>query len=136
MQKKVVITLPGIKAVSRNQTAGNFWRYHEQLTIAETWMYTYGKRHEYHFEKRVDIKITAYYDTRGRNKCADPANIDDKIFTDILIRYKKQGARGTKAQEKNVWFIQDDSPTFIRSITKEAIPTNEYGIVIEMTECE
>lgn len=131
-KKSVTIELPGIKAVSRNQTTGHFIHYYQQLTKAEQWMLLFGKRFEHHFERPVDVYITAYYDTRGNKKCADAPNIDDKIFTDVLIRWKKQG-RG-KAIERPVWFIEDDRPEYLRQVIKEAIPSNEYKVVIEIKE--
>lgn len=135
--KTLQIVLPGIKAVSRNQTTGHFIHYFEQLTKAEQWMWTYGKRLEYHFTKQVDVYIVAYYDTRGRNKCADTPNIDDKIFTDILIRYKNQRVAGkTMRLERNVWFLQDDNTKYLRMVQKTAIPSDHYEVVITIAEVE
>lgn len=141
--KSITIELPGVKAVSRNQTTGHFYKYHKELATAEQYVWLCGKVCEYHFEKRVDIKITAYYDTRGNKKCADPSNIDDKIFVDALIRWKKQGGSRkkkelglSKALEKPVWFIEDDDHRYIRYVTKEAIPGTEYKVIINITEIE
>lgn len=132
--KTVIIELPGIKAVSRNQTTGHFIKYHKQLTLAEQWMMTYGKAKEYHFEKQVDVTIVAYYDTRGHNKCADSANIDDKIFTDTLIRYKPSKEYGKIPRA--VWFIEDDKGKYLRYVHKLAVPSDHYKVVITITEVE
>lgn len=128
------IELPGIKAVSRNQTGGHYFRYRKQLQLAETWMLTYGKRLEHHFTKQVDVYIAAYYKTNGNNKLADSPNIDDKIFTDILNRYKprKKGAR----LERKVWFIEDDNPKYLRYVVKKSVPSNIYKVVIIIKEVE
>lgn len=133
-KKTIVIRLPGIKAVSRNQTAGHWHKYKNQLQLAETWMMAFGKRYEHHFENLVDVHITAYYKTQGNNKVADSPNIDDKIFTDVLIRYK-QRLRG-KAVERPVWFIEDDNPNYLRYVTKESIPSDHYEVVITIKEVE
>lgn len=154
MPKIVVITLPGIKAVSRNETTGHFIKYQTQLIRAEQWMQTYGKRFEYHFEKRVDVLIQAYYDTRllavsiksGKRKgqltnawkhAADTPNIDDKIFTDILNRYKTVKVLGKLQRiERNPWFIEDDKPKYLRFVHKESIMSDHYKVVITITEVE
>lgn len=108
--------------------------YYQQLNLAENWCWVFGKAQEHHFTKQVDVLIQAYYDTRGRKKCADTPNIDDKIFTDILIRYKKQGRRKKQAVERRVWFIEDDSPEYLRRVVKESIPSDHYKVVITITE--
>lgn len=137
----VTLILPGIKAVSRNETTGHFYKYHKQLALAEQWVWMFGKANEHHFESKVDVHITAYYDTRGNKKCADPSNIDDKIFVDALIRWKKQGGSAqkkalglSKALEKPVWFLEDDDHRYIRYVTKEAVPSDHYEVHITITE--
>lgn len=136
--KQIIIELPGIKAVSRNDTTGHFINYYNRLTEAEQWMFTYGKHKEYHFENQVDVLIEAYYDTRGHKKCADTPNIDDKIFTDILIRYKsiKDKTLGIVRNEKPVWFIEDDQSKYLRYVTKRAYPSDHYKVVITISEVE
>lgn len=131
--KVVEITLPDIKAVSRNDTTGHYFNYKNQLNLAEKWMATFGKRFEYHFNCLVDVDIKAYYDTRGRHKCADTPNIDDKIFTDILVRWKQ--SKHGKASERSVWFIEDDNHKHLHIVTKEAIPSNGYKVIITIKEC-
>lgn len=139
---EVVITLPGIKAVSRNQTTGNYWKYRSVLMEAEQWMLTFGKRYEYHFTKLVDVDITAYYKVgyskidRKMSRLIDTPNIDDKIFTDCLIRYKQQGTKGSHAIERPVWFIEDDNPKYLRFVTKRSIPSDEYKVVISIKEVD
>lgn len=146
LKKSVTITLPGIKAVSRNQTTGHFYHYYSQLMLAEQWMWTYGKAHEYHFTVPVDVTITAYYKNTRRQvlksgkikeiliDCPDAPNIDDKIFTDILVRWKQQ--KKGSAIERKVWFIEDDNGDYLRSVHKYAIPSTEYKVVITITEAE
>ncbi len=129
---QVTIELPGIKAVSRNETTGHYIKYYTQLTLAESWMALYGKSSEMHFSKLVDVDVVAYYKTQSRSKCADSPNIDDKIFTDVLIRYKKQ--KGKPAFERKVWFIEDDSPKYLRTVTKRSVPSTEYKVVITIRE--
>lgn len=125
--KSLKIELPGIKAVSRNQTTGHFTKYQERLNEAEEWMIIHGRKLEHHFTERVDVEILAYYDARGNKKPADTPNVDDKIFTDTLIRYKpSQYGR----IERNVWFIEDDNPKYLRRVIKEAIPSDHYKVVI------
>ena len=143
-QKTVKIYLPGIKAVSRNQTTGHFYHYYDQLATAEKWMWTYGKRLEYHFEKPVTVDIVAYYkDTRtivsknnnvfvGKINTPDVPNIDDKIFTDVLVRWKRQ-KKGPPI-ERSVWFIEDDNPSMLKSVTKTSIPGDQYGVLIIIKE--
>lgn len=139
---QVTIELPGIKAISRNQTTGNYWKYREVLIQAENWMITFGKRFEHHFTKLVDVDITAYYKTgynkltRGTARLIDTPNIDDKIFTDCLIRYKQQGVKGAKALERRVWFIEDDNPKYLRRVTKQTIPGEENKVVITIKEVD
>lgn len=134
MKKQVTIELPGIKAVSRNETTGHWFRYSAQLTKAENWMCTYGKAKEVRFDKPVDVIISAYYNTTGRSQAADTPNIDDKIFTDILIRYKSSKKFGRI--ERPVWFIEDDSPKYLRRVIKQSIPSNHYKVVIEIKEVD
>ncbi len=117
---QLIIELPGIKAVSRNETTGHFINYQRQLIKAEQWMKAYGKRHEYHFEKQVDVLIEAFYDCRGRNKIADTPNIDDKIFTDTLNRWKTMKVVGKLMRvERSPWFIEDDNPTYLRDVLND-----------------
>lgn len=131
---QVIIELPGIKAISRNDTTGHFIHYHTNLTNAEQWMVTYGKHQEHHFTRPIDVLIEAYYDTRGRNKVADSPNIDDKIFTDILNRWKPSRKLGR--QERAVWFIEDDNPKYLRNVTKRSYSSDQYKVVITMVEVE
>jgi len=136
----VTIELPGIKAVSRNQTTGNYWKYREVLNQAEDWMYTFGKHVEHHFESAVDVDVTAYFRigynklTRGSTRAIDTPNIDDKIFTDCLIRYKPQGIKGSSAIERKVWFIEDDNPKYLRFVTKRSVASTENKVVIVIRE--
>lgn len=130
--KQIIIELPGVKAVSRNQTNGAYWGYHAQLVRAEQWMLTFGKNKEYHFETPVNVLVEAYYDCTGRSKIADSPNIDDKIFTDILIRWKKK--KKGPAIERGVWFLEDDSPTYLESVTKRSIRSDQNKVVITITE--
>ncbi len=129
--RALTIVLPGIRAISRNQTSGHYFKYREQLKRAERWMLTYGKAVEYHFEKQVDVTIEAYYNTKGRRKLTDTPNIDDKIFTDILNRFKPR--KKGPAAERAVWFIEDDAPKFLRKVTKRSVPCtyDEVRIFIE-----
>src|SRR6266571_8532956 len=130
---KVVIELPGIKAVSRNDTTGHFFHYKERLNEAETWAATFGKAVEHHFTQPVDVLIEAHYRTDGRYKIADAPNIDDKIFTDILIRWVNRtlgtayvgGKRKkvVKRVERDVWWLEDDSPEYLRYVIKRAVPS-------------
>lgn len=148
---QVVIELPGIRAISRNETTGHFINYYKVLTQAERWMWAHGKSKEYHFEKRVDILIEAYIDTvnayqavgktgKLRTEYAnliDAPNVDDKIFTDTLNRYKTVKVAGKlKRIERDPWFIQDDKPEFVRLVAKRVYPANHYKIVITITEVE
>lgn len=131
---KVVIELPGIKAVSRNETTGHFFHYKARLNEAETWAWALGKSKEYHFTGPVDVLIEAYYNATGRSKAADTPNIDDKIFTDILVRYKRQ--KSGPPIERKVWWIEDDSPTYLRYVKKCAIRSDHYKVVITIEEIE
>lgn len=131
---KIKIELPDIKAVSRNDTTGHYFKYQKQLARAEKWMIAYGKRFEYHFTNPVDVLIEAYYKTQSRFKCADTPNIDDKIFTDILNHWKPK--KNGPAIERKVWFIEDDNPKYLRFVVKKAIPANEYKVVITIKEVE
>lgn len=145
----VVIELPGIQAVSRNETTGHFINYKNVLNMAEQWTNIYAKRVEHHFENQVDVLIEGYFDCRLRNviiqsgkrtgqitrawgKAIDTPNIDDKIFTDILLRYK--GSREHGRIERPVWFIEDDSPKYLRFVKKISIPSDHYKVVITITE--
>lgn len=134
--KTVTIELPGIKALSRNQTTGHWFNYAKQLAIAENWMHTFGKAKEFHFTGPVDVVIEAYYNIKAeglaRPKIADPSNIDDKIFVDTLIRYKKSRANGKV--ERPVWFIEDDSSTYMRMVSKISYPSTENKVVITISE--
>lgn len=147
--KTVTIELPGIKAVSRNETTGHYFSYRTRLNEAENWMLLYGKPYEYHFAGPVDVSIEAYYDTtlkevnilRGKRagtrvkrwqKVADTPNIDDKIFTDILVRHKPNKKHGPI--ERRVWFIEDDSPLYLRTVTKRAIASDHYKVLIIISE--
>lgn len=125
---QLIIELPGIKAVTRNETSGHYFKYRRQFIQAEKWIRTFGKQYTEKFDKPVDVCIIAYYDTRGRKKITDAPNIDDKIFTDILIRWKKM--KGAPAVEKQVWFIEDDAPKYLRYVTKRSIASDHYKIVI------
>lgn len=129
---KIVIELPGIKAVSRNETGGHYFAYRSRLNEAEQWMLTYGKKYEYHFTKLVDVLIEAHYDCRGRKKLSDTPNIDDKIFTDILNRWKPSRELGRI--ERTVWFIEDDSPKYLRFVKKQAIESDHFKVVITISE--
>lgn len=95
-------------------------------------MIAFGKSKEYHFENLVDVDIVAWFDTRGNKKCNDSPNIDIKIFTDILIRYKQQ-MKGVAIQ-RPVWFIEDDNPKYLRKVSALAIPSDNYKVVITITE--
>lgn len=149
--KQVTIVLPEIKAVSRNNTTGHYINYKTVLNTAEAWMGAFGKKYEYHFKGRVDVAITAYYDCRYhdiilkkgkragqrskvRHTAVDSPNIDDKILTDILIRYKQQ-KQGPKL-ERSVWFIEDDSPKYLRKVTKQSVPSDKHEVVITITEVD
>lgn len=134
MAKQVVIELPGIKAVSRNETTGHFIKYRSQLMRAEQWMFTYGKHKEHHFTGPVDVDVIAFYKTQNRSKCADTPNIDDKIFTDVLVRYKRR--KIGSPLERNVWFIEDDNPKYLRYVRKLSVPADHYKVVIVITEVE
>lgn len=151
---RVVIELPGIKAISRNETTGHFINYQRELIKAEQWMKTFGKRFEHHFEGRVDVLIEAYYDTRlievmikkgartGKKTnawqhAADTPNIDDKIFTDTLNRYKMVKVHGKIMRiERSPWFIEDDKPKYLRFVHKESVLSDHYKVVITITEIE
>lgn len=126
--------LPGIKAVSRNDTTGHYFRYQKQLQKAEQWMLLFGKHSEYHFTKLVDVDIVAYYKVSGKNKIADTPNIDDKIFTDILNRFKPR-KKGSSIERK-VWFIEDDNPKYLRYVTKKSLPGTTYKVEINIKEVE
>lgn len=152
--KEITIELPGIKAISRNETTGHFINYQRELIKAEQWMSTYGKRFEHHFETRVDVFIKAYYDTRlieriiktgkrtGKTTnawqhAADTPNIDDKIFTDVLNRWKMMRVLGKMQRvERNPWFIEDDKPIYLRYVHKESIMSDHYKVVITIKEVE
>lgn len=129
---QVIIELPGIKAVSRNETGGHYFAYRERLMEAEKWMSVYGKAKEYHFTKPVDVLVEAYYKTGGHRKTADTPNIDDKIFTDVLVRWKRQ--KLGPPIEKRVWFIEDDSYKYLRRVVKQAIPADQYKVVLTIEE--
>lgn len=139
---QITIELPGIKAVSRNQTTGNYWKYREILIEAENWMLTFGKRYEHHFTQPVNVSITAIIKTgynkttRGTTRLIDTPNIDDKIFTDCLIRYKQQQGKGKKPVERRVWFIEDDSPQYLQEVTKKVISGNENKVIITIKEVD
>ena len=130
--KTVIIKLPGIKAISRNQTHGHWYKYQNCLREAEEWMATFGKRYEHHFTEPVNVWIDAYYDDRGRKRAADTPNIDDKIFTDILVRWKQRSK--SKSIERPVWFIEDDSPKYLNLVIKHSIPSDHYEVVIKIGE--
>lgn len=131
---QVVIELPGIKAVSRNETTGHFFNYKKRLNEAEAWTWAFGKAKEYHFTGLVDVLIEAYYNAKGRSQAADTPNIDDKIFTDILIRYKRQ--KVGSPIERKVWWLEDDSPTYLRFVQKRSYRSDHYKVVITITEVE
>ncbi len=131
---KIIIELPGIKAISRNETTGHYFNYKSRLNEAETWAWAFGKSKEYHFVRQVDVLVEAYYNATGRNKAADTPNIDDKIFTDILVRFKRQ--KYGSPIERKVWWIEDDNPTYLRFVTKHAIRSDHYKVVITITEVE
>lgn len=118
--------------MSRNDTTGHYFRYQKQLKKAEQWMILFGKRLETHFETPVDVAIDAYYKVNGKNKIADTPNLDDKIFTDILNRYKKR--KHGPALERPVWFIEDDSPKYLRTVIKRSLPGTEYKVIITISE--
>lgn len=145
---KVIIELPGIKAISRNQTTGHYYNYKERLNEAEAWAVVFGKSKEYHFTKRVDVYIDVYIDTvhpykvvtkSGKTRmeyaeAIDSPNVDDKIFTDILNRYKRQ--KNGPPIERRVWWIEDDSPTYLRRVVKETIRSDHFKVVITIEEVE
>lgn len=148
---KVVLRIPDIKAVSRNETHGHYFNYRKELVKAEKWLNTFCKAREKHFDKPVDVTILAYYDTRKvpvlikkgkhigkkinrRRKAADTPNIDDKIFTDILVRWK-QKRRGS-AVERKIWFIEDDNPEHLRRVIKQSIPSDHYEVIIIIEEAD
>lgn len=131
---KVIIELPGIKAVSRNETTGHYYNYKTRLNEAESWAWAFGKSKEYHFTRQVDVLIEAYYRVKGHSKISDAPNIDDKIFTDILNRWKRQ--KNGSPVERKVWWIEDDNPTYLRNVTKRAIRSDHYKVVITITEVE
>ena len=131
---KVTIELPDLKAISRNKTNGKYWDYNDCLQEAEKWMKVYGKKHEYHFTNPVDVTILAYYDVRSRKKAADAPNIDDKILTDTLNRYKPSRSLGRI--ERDVYFIEDDNPEYLRYVTKRSIPSDHYKVVMILEEVE
>lgn len=134
MVKQVSIELPGIVAISRNMTTGHYFNYKSVLNEAEAWMQVFGKTKEFHFEKQVDVFIEAYYNVTGRKKICDPSNIDDKIFIDTLIRFKRQ--KSGPPIERKVWFLADDSPKYIRDVTKRAIRSDHYKVVITIKQVE
>ncbi len=129
---QVVIELPGIKAVSRNETTGHYFHYKDRLNEAEAWAWAYGKSKEHHFTGQVDVLIEAYYKVGGHSQIADAPNIDDKIFTDILVRWKRR--KKGKPIERNVWWIEDDKPKYLRFVKKRSIPSTFYRVVITIAE--
>lgn len=131
---KVTIELPDLKAISRNKTNGKYWDYNACLQEAEKWMKVYGKKHEYHFSRPIDVTIIAYYDVRSHKKAADSPNIDDKILTDTLNRYKLSRSLGRI--ERDVYFIEDDNPQYLRYVTKRAVPSDHYKVVMILEEVE
>lgn len=143
---KVVIELPEIQAVSRNQTNGKYWDYSKQMSLATKWFATYAKRHEHHFEGPVDVTIIAYYDGRKGKMIPDSPNIDDKIFTDVLNRYysivvgQAVDGNGKKHRvmqrlERNPYFIEDDNPTYLRYVKKRSVASDGYKVVIVVEDC-
>lgn len=136
--KRVVITLPDLKAVSRNETGGQYFRYKAQLNMAELYAFTFAKQVEYHFgESVVDVLIEAYYKKKGNLKVPDAPNIDDKIFTDILNRFKPTSKikKGDLVQ-RNPYFIEDDNPKYLRYVIKRAIASDHFKVVITVSEVE
>lgn len=150
---KVTIELPGINAISRNQTTGHFVKYHQQLTKAEQWISTFGYKNVHHFDKQVDVFIYAYYDMtpvekiiarkdgkvykrKDRVQLIDSPNIDDKIFTDIIQRWKyiKDPRLGKIKTERKWWWIEDDDYAHLRDVHKGIRPSNEYKVEIIITD--
>ena len=130
----IQIELPDFKAISRNKTNGKYWDYNECLKEAEKAMEIYGRKHQYHFSRPIDVTILAYYDDRSHKKAADSPNIDDKILTDTLNRYKMSRQYGRL--ERNVYFIEDDNPTYLRYVKKRAIPSDHYKVIMILEEVE
>ena len=155
---KVVIDLP-LEALGRNDLGvGNYWNYRKYYDEAFKYMKLYGKRFEYHFEKPVDVLIECHYFvgvkptliTKGKQagkmlnrnfKAQDAPNIEDKIFTDLITRWHNvkvgvtlEGKNRFERREKELWFIEDDSPQYLRQVTKRSIEAKEYRTVITITE--
>lgn len=147
LNMRVEIELPDIRAISRNDTAGKHYgdpkSYHQCLITARSWVKTFGKRVEHHFENPVDVGIFAYFDERpqkiltkaGPRMISRPAldcsNVDDKLFVDALIRYYNVAKVRTEAA---VWFIEDDSPKYLRRTYKESIPSDHDAVIIVLEE--
>ncbi len=151
---KLVLTLPDIKAISRNDTTGHYINYKNELNKAQKWMKVFGKRHEYHFTKPVDVFIDAYFDVRlteiiikqgtrsGKKsrvwgKAIDTPNIDDKIFTDILIRWVNMKQLGKMVRvEQSPWFLENDDPQFLRYVQKRSHESDHFKVVITIIEID
>lgn len=148
------IEIPDIPVVeaSRNKTHGLYWEYRKQIDNCRKWINTFGKKYEHHFTTQVDVIIEALVDVRpvkktgvyqrGRNKgkpwsrmitpsLIDAPNVDDKIYTDLLQRYTtmKVGGKLTKV-ENPIWWIEDDTPEYLRWVCKRVLPANGNKITI------
>lgn len=157
---KVVIELPGIQAVSRNKTTGHFIEHHTAREEAEKYINLFGKHYEHHFTKPVKVLIECYIDTvhsyprltksgkvrKQYYRLIDVPNVDDKIFTDILIRYRnktvgKQVVNGRLVKqvirdERRVWFIEDDNPAYLVEVSKRCYASDQHKVVITITEVD
>jgi len=56
------------------------------------------------YQGRVDIKITAFYDTTGRNKQIESPNVCNKPYIDALIG----------------WYLTDDGTDYVRRVITES----------------
>lgn len=73
---KVIIELPGIKAISRNKTTANYWTYKQILNEAENWMYTFGKRYDH---IKYDRAISVPHDTFEKLRKGQPLTTSQEL---------------------------------------------------------
>ena len=73
------------------------------------------------FTVPVDINILVFYDTTGRKKQVESANIVNKPYIDALIG----------------WYLEDDSRKYVRRVSTQSEVDNENPrVVITLTPVE
>lgn len=70
------------------------------------------------FTVPIDITVIVYFDTTGNKKQMDSSNIASKPYIDALIG----------------WYIEDDSPDYVRRVSTESMVDNSQpGVFIIMS---